>query len=93
MAGYRVPYSIDEDILILNTIIEVEGYYSLRGNLFWKELEDTKLFAKCGRTWQSLKERFLKQIIPNILNPKYKLSNIDKRMIHVGYLQTAKSSR
>lgn len=93
MAGYRHPFSIEEDTLILKAIIEVEAYYRLRGTIFWKELESTELFARTGRTWQSLKERFLKQIVPNIFNPRYKLPDVDKHMIQVGYLESAKGSR
>lgn len=89
MSGYRVPYSIDEDILILKTIIEVDGYYRLRGRAFWQDMEKTGLFEPGGRSWQSLKEHFRKAILPNIYNPKYKIPAVHKMMIHMGWEQTS----
>lgn len=87
MSGYRLPYTIDEDILILNTIYDAEAYYMLRGNNFWKD------FANIGSTerpWQSLKERFHKEIIINIFNQKYNIPEYKKRIIYLGWEQTKK---
>lgn len=90
MAGYRPPYTLDEDELILKTIIDTKGFYGLRGTEFWKD------FANCGiidRTWQSLKERFKKEIVPNIFNSKYNIPKLHKKMIYVAYKQTERQKK
>lgn len=90
MSGYRLPYTTEEDELILKTIVETQGYYRLRGVEFWIDFEN------CGitkRTWQSLKERFKKEIMPNIFNPKYKVPEVHKKMIYVAYEQTEKKQK
>lgn len=90
MSGYRVPYSYDEDNMILKMIIKTQCFYILRGNLFWQDLENCECFHPRGRTWQSLKERFQKKIIPNLYNPAYTIPVVQKHIILLGWEQSAK---
>lgn len=85
MAGYRPPYTIEEDTLILKIIVEAKCFYKLRGNGFWKDLSQIGAF---DRTWQSLKERFRKIIMPDIFSDKYDIPEAHKRMIYLGFDQT-----
>uniref|UniRef100_A0A6P7FTJ8 Telomeric repeat-binding factor 2-interacting protein 1 n=1 Tax=Diabrotica virgifera virgifera TaxID=50390 RepID=A0A6P7FTJ8_DIAVI len=67
MAGYRREYTLAEDKLILSWIVRIKAYYQLRGTRLWKDLEVAEIFEE-DRTWQSLKNRFLKKVIPNRTN-------------------------
>jgi len=66
----RLPYSRKEQEQIVNWIIENHCYKDLRGINIWKTME--KEVVMRGRSYQSLKEHFRKQIIPQI--HKFKLS-------------------
>ncbi|CAH2089750.1 unnamed protein product [Euphydryas editha] len=56
---------------IVEYLTEHKAYSEIKGRKMWKELADSKV---TNRTWQSLKETFLKRILPDIQNPYYKLS-------------------
>jgi len=57
-------YTIEEDKQIIEYIVSVSqdnhAMLSLKGNTFWKLLEEKQVLP--GRTWQSLKNRFLKNV-------------------------------
>ncbi|PSN31617.1 hypothetical protein C0J52_18043 [Blattella germanica] len=57
-------YSRSEQKAIVNFIIRKKAHHYVRGNRFWIVMEKKQLCK--GRTWQSLKEHFLKKILPNI---------------------------
>uniref|UniRef100_A0A1Y1NB96 Telomeric repeat-binding factor 2-interacting protein 1 n=1 Tax=Photinus pyralis TaxID=7054 RepID=A0A1Y1NB96_PHOPY len=86
MSGYRPPYTIKEEKLILKYIIKHQGYYQLRGRKFWVQMEES---LPGERTWQSMKEHFRKQMIPNIANPLYNLSSKEISFIRDGYKVSA----
>ena len=60
----RLPYCRREKEEVVNWIIENSCYRDLRGNQIWKKMEEEKVGK--GRSFQSLKERFRKQIITQI---------------------------
>lgn len=64
MAGYRRPYTRAEEAEILKYIFNKNAYYHLRGNKFWKDMEEEGVIE--GRTYQSLKEHFRKKIVRNM---------------------------
>ncbi|XP_056639930.1 uncharacterized protein LOC130447240 [Diorhabda sublineata] len=84
MSGYKRSYTIQEDNKILTYIVSTGSFYHLKGVLFWKQLEDSQAFHGT-RTWMSLKNRFIKSILPSIHNDLYTLSDSDKKKIVDGY--------
>nr|CAI5843722.1 unnamed protein product [Callosobruchus analis] len=66
---------------------KTDGY--LRGNAVWKDYEHTNRIP--GRTWQSLKERFIKHIAPNILHDKYRTPLWARKLILVGWVRSAQN--
>ena len=57
-------FSIDEDMAILNFIVTNRRFSEVNGNNLWRLME-SKSIAQ-NRSWQSLKERFRRQIGPNL---------------------------
>ena len=53
----RMPYSIREEEAIIKYLIDKKAYNHIKGTKLWKEMEQD---LSNGRTWQSMKERFLK---------------------------------
>ncbi|KAJ8919936.1 hypothetical protein NQ315_006465 [Exocentrus adspersus] len=83
MSGYRPLYTIEEDHLILQMIIETGAYYRLRGKQFWVDLSNTGIL---DRTWMSLKEHYEKYILPKIFSNQYSISRDEKqKLVLAGY--------
>ncbi|CEL91692.1 unnamed protein product [Vitrella brassicaformis CCMP3155] len=64
MSGRR-PYTEDEDLKIAQYILTTQGgpnAVGLKGNEVWQEAERKKIL---NRTWQSMRERCKKHILPN----------------------------
>ncbi|XP_054155452.1 uncharacterized protein LOC128953933 [Oppia nitens] len=61
-------YSEAEDKHILNQIISKRGFDVVKGNKFWRDFVDdfNRKTSGQSRTWQSLKERYLKRVGPNL---------------------------
>ena len=57
-------YSKDEDVKIINFIIDNKRFEDVKGNELWKVIVQRNVVV--GRSWQSLKERFRKTILPKI---------------------------
>ena len=53
-------YTRDEDLKIIKFIIEKKRFDDVKGNELWQVMEDRKVVE--GRSWQSLKERYIKVI-------------------------------
>jgi len=77
-APFRLPknnsklgrsYTLSEDWLIINYIIKTKRYSEVRGRALWIEIQNTPL-SDYRRTWESAKNRFLKNILKNIHNYK-----------------------
>lgn len=68
----RNVYLLEHDRAILRYIIE--GHYEsvIKGNNIWKQMENEKLLAP--RTWQSLRNRFFKNISVDLSRPEYGLT-------------------
>ncbi|KAJ9584174.1 hypothetical protein L9F63_021471, partial [Diploptera punctata] len=60
----RKYYTNSERKKIIQYIIDKKAYSLVKGRLFWQQMEAKKICP--DRTWQSLKEQFLKKILPNI---------------------------
>ena len=81
MGVVRRSYSKEEDVKILNFIIK-----NKRGNELWKVIEARHLLE--DRSWQSMKERFRKIILPKIsqydLDPAIasKFNKVEKKEKH-----------
>ncbi|XP_057660120.1 uncharacterized protein LOC130896207 [Diorhabda carinulata] len=87
MINTRRLYTLEEDNLILEWIVKTKLFYTLRGKNFWMDLSRSNLFE--GRSWQSLQNRFEKKVFPDITNPKYTISDLDKAKIILAWQQTA----
>ncbi|XP_065578099.1 uncharacterized protein LOC136038706 [Artemia franciscana] len=61
----RLPYRYNEQKKIVEYIIRNKLYNEVKGTLIWKEMEQEENLLS-NRTWQSMKENFLKKIYPNI---------------------------
>jgi len=59
-------YTKKEEISIIKDIVKNHAYNRLGGNEFWKEMERRGVACKGYRSWQSMRERFRKKILPNI---------------------------
>ena len=59
-------YTKQEDLKIIQFICDNKRFADVKGNEVWKVMEERKVVE--GRTWQSLKERFRKNILKNIKN-------------------------
>lgn len=68
-------FTIEEDKAILRFIIEKEGFSRTGGITLWQEMEKIKV---CSRSWQSMKERFRKRILPNLQKYKVKMPFVKK---------------
>lgn len=77
----RTPYSHDEDQGMLDYVIQNSAYADVKGRRFWQEAEQIGICP--GRTWQSMKERFLKHIMKSL--DSYELTRDQKaRLENVG---------
>ena len=82
----RRSYSKEEDVKILNFIIKNKRFSDIRGNELWKVIEARHLLE--DRSWQSMKERFRKIILPKIsqydLDPAIasKFNKVEKKEKH-----------
>ena len=75
-------YSYDEDMAIIKNIIKNNGYELVKGNKFWQIMnEELKKKKVCDRSWQSLKERFHKRIVPNLNKYEIRLE-ITKKILN-----------
>ncbi|XP_046394422.1 telomeric repeat-binding factor 2-interacting protein 1-like isoform X2 [Ischnura elegans] len=58
------PYSDNEKKLIIDWIMRNKCYSAVGGNSIWIQMESEEVLE--GRSWQSMKEHFRKQIMPSI---------------------------
>lgn len=73
----RVPYSDSEDVGLIHFLVANGQLSHLKGNAVWREAAERK--TEPERSWQSLKNRFWTNIVPNI--DKYKLVNEEHRLL------------
>ncbi|XP_052743586.1 uncharacterized protein LOC112055705 [Bicyclus anynana] len=64
-------YTMKEMKAIVEYLTEHRAYGEIKGRKMWMDLASSNITT---RTWQSLKETFLKRILPDIHNPYYRLS-------------------
>ncbi|KAL1517400.1 hypothetical protein ABEB36_001167 [Hypothenemus hampei] len=72
-------YTLNEDRQILHFLLTENFNYSVKGRALWKYMVDQKVCP--GRTWESLKTRFLKGICKNLFRPEYSLTPDQIRVI------------
>lgn len=77
-------YSLEERKKIVKIIMDSNAYNRVKGNAFWKEIEDE--FER--HTWQSLKDHFKKNIFPNLHHSYYELSTEDIQNFRDGWIST-----
>ncbi|KAJ8939386.1 hypothetical protein NQ314_011131 [Rhamnusium bicolor] len=82
MSGYRPIYTHDEDLRILRLIIDTKSHYRIRGKSFWQDLSNS---GHLDRSWQSLKERFERHILPRIND--YDITSEEKMEIQLAHHQ------
>nr|CAD7413932.1 unnamed protein product [Timema poppensis] len=73
----RTLYTHNEKKAIVKYIVKNNGIDRVKGRALWEEMEEE---LKIGRTWQSMKEHFIKSIVPNI--DSFKISANDKYELH-----------
>ncbi|VEN48237.1 unnamed protein product [Callosobruchus maculatus] len=91
VGGGSRPYTIDEDDRIIQLIFMTRTGNSLRGNSVWQDFANTNRFP--GRSWQSLKERFIKYIVPKLLQDGYRTPLWVRKLILIAWNQSAQSFR
>ncbi|KAM3963166.1 LOW QUALITY PROTEIN: uncharacterized protein ACR2FA_002529 [Aphomia sociella] len=64
-------YTMKEMKGIVEYLVAHRAYSEVRGRKMWLDFASS---SQTSRTWQSLKETFLKRILPDIQNPYYKLT-------------------
>ena len=78
---YRQPYSRGEEEAVVNYFLRNGGYSVRGGNAVWQKMEEDWICP--GRTWQSLRERFDKNIEKNLKKfgvSKPQLEKVDRNM-------------
>ncbi|XP_039282661.1 uncharacterized protein LOC111046294 isoform X2 [Nilaparvata lugens] len=60
----RMAYSSVEDANIVKYLVDKKAYGSIKGQMIWKSMEKKNVCPL--RTWQSMKEHFLKKLLPHI---------------------------
>ncbi|XP_075222934.1 uncharacterized protein LOC142325277 [Lycorma delicatula] len=80
----RLLYSIKEDEDIIKYIVLKKGYHKLKGVAFWKTMEDKNICPH--RTWQSMKEHFIKKIVFRLDNFTF-LTNKQKELLQLVVLR------
>ncbi|XP_003246244.1 uncharacterized protein LOC100568595 isoform X2 [Acyrthosiphon pisum] len=70
----RIPYSHKEEMNIINYIIKNNYALDIKGRAMWQQMEHDNVCKL--RTWQSMKERYLKSI-------KYDLNSGNHRFPHI----------
>ncbi|KAF7279989.1 uncharacterized protein LOC143201755 [Rhynchophorus ferrugineus] len=79
MSGYRPSYTISEDKRILRYILDGDYIPQVMGNSLWKQMENDNICPE--RTWQSLKNRFRRHIMPCVTRPEYQLELHEKELL------------
>lgn len=74
----REEFTMEEEYAILTYLQKHNRFSNTRGNNVWKNMATTESVGK-RHTWQSLRERYLKKIVPNI--NKYNLPEEIKRRV------------
>ena len=80
----RHPYSKQEQQQIVDYIISTKSYKFIKGVQLWQEMYKDGSVCKGRRTWQSMKEHFHKQIVPQLhiyKNVSEKVANCFKRVL------------
>ncbi|XP_026763066.1 biorientation of chromosomes in cell division protein 1-like 1 isoform X3 [Galleria mellonella] len=75
-------YTMKEMRSIVEYLVTHRAYGEVRGKKMWMDFAST---SQTTRTWQSLKETFLKRILPDIHNPYYKLTKEQIQSFRQGY--------
>ena len=86
------PYKNSEDKKIIQWIIKQSRYSEIGGIKMWEILESCNEVP--GRSYQSMKERFRKNILPNIQNYQLEKDQVDRfRMYSQGSKSKAKKKK
>ncbi|XP_059060828.1 uncharacterized protein LOC131853802 [Achroia grisella] len=75
-------YTMKEMKSIVEYLVAHRVYGEVKGRKMWMDFAST---SETSRTWQSLKETFLKRILPDIHNPYYKLTKEQILSFRQGY--------
>ena len=82
----RKAYENIEELKIIQWIIRQNRYSEIGGIKLWKDLESCNEVP--GRTYQSMKERFRRHIVPNIRNFQLEKDQVERFRM---YCQGSKS--
>ena len=86
------PYKNSEDKKIIQWIIKQSRYSETGGNKMWEILESCNEVP--GRSYQSMKERFRKNIMPNIQHYQLQKDQVDRfRMYSQGSKSKTKKKK
>lgn len=78
MANYKSPYSINEEVKIIEYLISHDGIEKIKGNVIWKNMAND---IDTNRTWQSLKEHFRRSMTKKLNCSFYNLTLSQKQQI------------
>ncbi|XP_066146301.1 uncharacterized protein [Euwallacea fornicatus] len=75
----RLCYSLQEDQRILRYVLDGNHQDFIKGDGLWKKMEMERV---CGsRTWQSMKNRFMRNILASKSRPEYGLTHEEKQSL------------
>ena len=78
----RNPYTVQDQKAIIQYIVKKQRYNDVKGRELWERMEKVDV---CGRTWQSMKEHFRKQIKDQIGAVKFGLSAEEVKNFNDGW--------
>jgi hypothetical protein len=82
-------YTDEEDLNILRYIINKNGYELVKGNKFWRDMEEnTQRNQTPIRSWQSLKERYRKRIIPHLNKYNIQIEFVKKMLNAISWMSS-----
>ena len=73
------PYTVEEDLSMIAFVLKHNMVDRMKGRAVWKMAADEQLCS--GRTWESMKVRFRKEILPKI--DQYDLNQEDRYSIYM----------
>lgn len=77
----KARYLISDDKEIIDYLLKNNLECEVKGNRIWKEMEQD---MEKRRTWQSLKNRYLKNILPELHLTKYELNAAEVKKLKEG---------
>nr|CAD7605582.1 unnamed protein product [Timema genevievae] len=86
----RTLYTRNEKKAIVKYIVKNNDIDRVKGRALWEEMEEE---LKIGRTWQSMKEHFIKSIVPNMDSFKIPANDKSSLRVYKGCVSTSQDDK